>query len=141
MPESAPEADAHDVSACGVADGKDGIEDSGKVDGVDWRCEAGGNDAGRRRTGHALGGLLGERAALDAVKLQIAPKDPGDEEEAPSEELLEGLWEKGDVGGAEEKGRVEHEDKEPWYEEGKVKELGRRRGRRRVRNEGRDAGA
>lgn len=117
MPKRAPQTNAHDVTARGVADGEDGIEDGGEIDGIDGRGEAGGNDTGGRGAGHALGGLLGERATLDAVELKVAPKNPGDEEEPPSEELLEGLWEKGNVGGAEEEGRVEHENKEPWYEE------------------------
>lgn len=129
------------MAARGVADGEDWVEHGGEVDGIDGGGEAGGNNAGGRGAGHALGGLLGERAALDAVELEVAPEDPGDEEKAPGEELLEGLREKGDVVGYEEEGGVEEEDEEPWHEKGEVEELGRRRGGRRVRNKGGDAGA
>lgn len=97
LPEGAPQADAHDLAARRVADGEDGVEDGGEVDRVDGGGEASSDDAGGRGTGHALGGLLGERAALDTIKLQVAPEDPCDEEKAPGEELLEGLREEGDV--------------------------------------------
>lgn len=142
VPDGAPEADALDLSAGRVADGEDGVEDGGEVDGVDGAGEAGGDDGGRGRAGHALGRLLGEGAALDAVELEVAPEDPGDAEEAPGQELLEGLWQEGDVLCEEEvEGGVEQEEGEAEGEKAEVEESGGGGRGRGVWDEGGDAGA
>lgn len=143
VPHGAPQADADDPAAARVADGEDGVEDGGEVDGVHGGGEGGGDDGGRGRAGHAPGGLLREAAALDAVQLEVGPPDLRDGEEAPDQELVDGLGEdRGDVLHDEEVQRQgEEEDGQAEGEEAHVEELGGRAGGRGVRDEGGDAGA
>lgn len=91
VPDGAPEADPRDLAAARVADREDWVEDGGEVDGVDGAGEARGDDGGGRGRGHAARWLLREGAALDAVELEVAPPDLGDGEEAPDQQLAEGL--------------------------------------------------
>ena len=64
-----------------VADREDGVEDGGQVEGVDGGGEVGGDD--RARVGGAVGWLLGEGAALDAVDLEVYPPYAGDGHYSP----------------------------------------------------------
>ena len=119
---------------------EDGVEDRGEVDGVDGGGEVGCDDGAG--VGDARGGLLAQRAALDAVELEVDPPDAGDGEEQPEEELAGYGGEEGEVMEDEEvEGRVGGEEREADEEEERVGEGREEGGGGRDGDEGGYAGA
>lgn len=116
--DSGEEPDAADAAGARVGEGEDGVKDGGEVDDVDGARPVGGDDGAAVR--EAAPRLVGERAALDAVELQVHPPDAGDAQQAPEGHLARDDGQRQVLEQAKVAGGEEEEEREAEREDERV---------------------